>query len=139
PGQDGVESETGVIEKFENRLLGADGEKNVYLKRGPYGPYVQLGEDNKTTKPKRIGLPKGMSENDIGLEKALALLQLPRTLGNHPGDGQVIKASIGPYGPYVTWNKKFYSLKSDDVLEIGLARALELIASYRDRKKPKQS
>ncbi|MDR3078511.1 MAG: type I DNA topoisomerase [Rickettsiales bacterium] len=125
--------------KFENKLLGSDGDKNVYLKRGPYGLYVQLGEDSKTSKPRRTGVPKTLVESEIGLEKALALLALPRTLGPHPDDGQAVKASIGPYGPYVTWNKKFYSVKSDDILKIDLARAIEIINTPRTFRRKKNS
>ncbi|MDR1425891.1 MAG: type I DNA topoisomerase [Rickettsiales bacterium] len=133
-GRDADNSGTGGGEKFDNRLLGSDGDKNVYLKRGPYGFYVQLGEDDKKIKPKRVGIPRGTNEKDLTLEKALALLSLPRILGNHP-DGQIVKANIGPYGPYVAWNKKFYSLKEDDVLKIDLARALVVIETYKRREK----
>jgi DNA topoisomerase-1 len=135
----GEESEAGAGEaqKFENRLLGSDGDQNVYLKRGPYGFYIQLGEDSKTTKPRRVGVPRETNESEIGLSKALSLLTLPRNLGVHPDDGQSVKANIGPYGPYVTWNKKFYSIKNDDVLTIDLTRALTIINTPKIPRKKK--
>ncbi|MDR1495181.1 MAG: type I DNA topoisomerase [Rickettsiales bacterium] len=135
------EYEVGTAEgkKFENRLLGSDGDHNVYLKRGPYGFYIQLGEDSKTSKPRRVGIPKGTNENEIELEKALALLTLPRTLGVHPDDGQIVKANIGPYGPYVVWNKKFYSVKNNDILKIDLTQALAIINAPKTSRTPRKN
>ena len=111
----------------EGRLLGHDehGEP-VRLKIGPYGPYVQLGEGEK---PKRSSLPKGTSTDDVTLERALALLALPREVGLHPDDGAKIEAGVGRFGPYVKHNKTYASLeKGDEVLTIGMNRAMELIA-----------
>ena len=113
--------------KFENKLLGELDKNNVYLKKGPYGFYVQLGEDKGSPKPKRIGIPKNMDINTIDFDKAKALLELPRLIGKHPEDGGDIKANIGPYGPYLMWNKKFFSVKEDDILTITLNRALVII------------
>jgi DNA topoisomerase-1 len=67
------------------------------------------------------------------LEDALGLLRLPRHLGEHPGGGKV-QAGLGRFGPYVVHDKgkgekDYRSLKGDDdVLAIGLNRALELLA-----------
>ena len=113
--------------KFENKLLGELDKNNVYLKKGPYGFYIQLGEDKGSPKPKRIGIPKNMDINTIDFDKAKALLELPRLIGKHPEDGGDIKANIGPYGPYLMWNKKFFSVKEDDILTITLNRALVII------------
>lgn len=113
--------------KFENKLLGELDKNNVYLKKGPYGFYVQLGEDKGSPKPKRIGIPKNIDINTIDFDKAKALLELPRLIGKHPEDGGDIKANIGPYGPYLMWNKKFFSVKEDDILTITLNRALVII------------
>ena len=97
---------------------------------GRYGPYVQLGEvsdDNK--KPKRTSLPKGRTPERVDFDTALQLLALPRTLGDHPETGKVVKAGVGRFGPYVVHDGKFKSLKaSDDLLTIGLDRAVELLA-----------
>jgi DNA topoisomerase-1 len=112
--------------------LGADPatEKPVYLKIGPYGPYVQLGDEGENgKKPKRTSLLKGMEPGDVDLDLALRLLELPRTLGQHPETGKVVKAAVGRFGPYVSHDGVFASVKApDNVLEIELDRALELLA-----------
>ena len=116
--------------------LGEDPETGdqVYLLFGQYGPYLQRGqvsEDNP--KPKRASLPKGIKPEAMTLEDALGLLRLPRLLGEHP-DGGRIQAGLGRFGPYVVHDKSkgekdYRSLKAeDDVLAIGLGRALELLA-----------
>jgi DNA topoisomerase I len=113
------------------RELGTDpatGEK-VTLKKGPYGNYVQLGEGENGEKPKRASLPKGVSPADLTLEQAVKLLALPREIGRHPSDGEPIVAGIGRFGPYVRHGKTFKSLAADDdVLTIGLNRAVSLLA-----------
>ncbi len=107
----------------------------IYLKIGTYGPYVQLSEESEENKkPKRAGLPKGVSPEDVTLEIAVGLLSLPRSLGVHPATGGKIQAGLGRFGPYVVHDqgkegKEFRSLKADDdVLTISLERALELLA-----------
>ena len=92
----------------------------MLLKSGPYGPYVQLGDDDEK-KPKRTSLPKGTQPNDVDLDLAVALLGLPRTLGEHPETAKPILANIGRYGPYVQHERTFASLKpadGDDVLTV---------------------
>lgn len=115
-------------------------EVPVLLKIGPYGPYVQLGDDEEGgKKPKRMSLPKGTEPDDVDLDLGVQLLGLPRTLGEHPETGDAIKASIGRYGPYVQQNRTFASLKpqeGDDVLTVGLERALELLAEKAQKNKP---
>ena len=116
--------------------LGSDprtGEK-VFLRFGPYGPYVQLGlNENNETKPRRASLPKELKTDDLSLEEALKLLSLPRLLGEHP-EGGIIEADRGRFGPYIRWIKnkdesENRSLKKDDdVFEIDLNRALEILA-----------
>jgi DNA topoisomerase-1 len=91
-----------------------------------------LGEQSKdkgAEKPKRAGIPKGLAPDDIDLERALAILSLPREVGIHPEDGEPIVAGVGRFGPYVKHGKIYASLEEgDDVLHIGLNRALTLIA-----------
>lgn len=101
----------------------------VFVLTGRYGPYVQLGEvTDENKKPKRVSLLKGMKPEDVDLELGLKLLELPRTLGNHPETGKVVKAGVGRYGPFVLHDGTFKSLKkTDDVLEVGLDRAVELL------------
>jgi DNA topoisomerase-1 len=113
------------------RKLGQDPKSGleVTLRSGRFGPYLQLGEAEKGLKPKRASLPKGMSPDDIDLERALGLLSLPREIGKHPEDGAPIIAGIGRFGPYVKHHKTFANLEpGDDVLTIGLNRAVALIA-----------
>lgn len=109
---------------------------NVYLKKGPYGWYVQLGlpEDyEEKKKPKRASLPKGKSPSDIDLAAALDLLSLPRDVGEY--EGQMITAGLGRYGPFVKLESTYASLgKDDDVLTVGLNRAVDLIIAQREKR-----
>jgi len=107
----------------------------IYVKIGPHGPYVQLGEKTEDKpKPKQASLPKGVTPENVTLETAVGLLSLPRLLGTHPATGGRIQASIGPYGPYIVHDqgkegKDYRSLKaSDNVLTVTLERALEILA-----------
>lgn len=113
------------------RELGRDPEtgKTVTLRKGPYGVYVQLGEPEGKEKPKRASLPKTLSIDDVTLDKALALLALPRSIGSHPEDGKPVTVGIGRYGPYVRHGNTYRSIPADeDVLSIGLNRAVTLLA-----------
>jgi DNA topoisomerase-1 len=116
--------------------IGVDPETGeaVYLLFGQYGPYLQLGQVSEATpKPKRASLPKGTKPEEMTIEDALGLLRLPRHLGEHP-DGGKVQAGLGRFGPYVVHDKgkgekEYRSLKGDDdVLTIGLSRALALLA-----------
>ncbi len=102
---------------------------------GPFGPYLQLGEVGEDgTKPKRVSIPKGRDPSTLKFEDACAYLSLPRHLGDHPETGHVVNAGVGMYGPYVKHEKMFASLgKTDDVLTVDLARALELIAAKKTK------
>jgi DNA topoisomerase-1 len=112
----------------------------IYVRRGPYGHYVQMGEDDDDGKPRRVSLPPGVEPDQVDVKTAAALLALPRTLGTHPESGEPILANIGRYGPYVQHRRTFASLgASEDVLAIGLERALELIAAKEVRNKPIKS
>ena len=110
--------------------------EDITLRRGPYGLYVQQGEPDpadKKAKPKRASLARGMDEASLTLEEALGLLALPRLVGLHPETGQKIEANIGRFGPYVKMGAIFASLDRDDnVLHLGLNRAMELIAKKQD-------
>ena len=161
----------------EPKVLGQDPitKRSVSLRRGPYGPYVQIDAPEETADaeaarmkqydadieswkeakkvakkagepapkkppkpkapaPKRQGLPAGTSIADVTLEKALELLALPREIGNHPETGKMIKAGIGRFGPFVVHDGKYASLqKDDDVMHIGMNRAVELIAKKEQR------
>ena len=125
----------------EETTINPDGEQlgidpntglEVTLRSGRFGPYLQLGEPDEGEKPKRASLPKGETPDTITLEKALRLLSLPREVGKHPEDGEPILANIGRYGPYVQHLKTYANLPGvEDVFEIGLNRAVSLIAEKR--------
>lgn len=111
--------------------LGLDPESGlmVWIKVGPYGPYVQLGEAEEGNKPKRMGLPKGLTPDLVDLDLALKLLGLPREVGAHPETGDMMKASLGRYGPYVQHGRIYASLPNwEEVFEVGVNRAVDLIA-----------
>ena len=110
--------------------LGIDPVTNlpIYLRNGPYGPYVQIG-DPETKKPKRASLPKGADASQLDLQAALGLLALPRDIEPHPETGDMIQAGIGRYGPYLKYQGRYTSLPSeDDVLTVGINRAVDLLA-----------
>lgn len=130
--------------------LGTDPKTNetVFLRNGPYGPYVQLGKDapkakkgEKSAAPaaKRVSLPRSLPADSLTLDQALGLLALPRVLGTNPDTGAEISVGIGRFGPYVKTGSTFKSLTaSDDVLSIGLARALELLANVKPKTPAKE-
>jgi len=126
PGANGGMNGTKVL--GEDPVTGLE----VSLRGGRFGPYLQLGEQSKekgAEKPKRAGLPKGLAPEDVDLEKALALLALPREVGIHPEDNEPIIAGVGRFGPYVKHGKTYANLdSSEDVLTVGLNRAVTLIA-----------
>lgn len=137
----------GAAGQQSTKVLGTDPDTNleVTLRGGRFGTYLQLGEEVKApklkkgqkkdpdapepSKPKRASLPKGVQPEDVDLEKALALLSLPREVGISPEDGEQIVAGVGRFGPYVKHGKVYASLEDgDDVLTVGLNRAMHLIA-----------
>lgn len=108
--------------------------ESVYVLLGAYGPYVQLGEATEGgAKPKRSSLPRGAKMEDTTLAQALALLQLPRTLGTHPKTGGKLVAGLGRFGPFVLHDqgkdlKDYRSLKApDDPTTVTLERAIEIV------------
>jgi DNA topoisomerase-1 len=124
PGADGAE-------ETSTKILGIDPESGfeVTLRSGRFGPYVQLGEAVNGEKPKRAGVPRGTDPGAIDLDMALKLLSLPREVGRHPEDGEPIMAGIGRFGAYVQHGKTYANVEGgDDVLHIGLNRAVTLIA-----------
>ncbi len=162
----------------EPKELGVDPDngRQVSLRRGPYGPYVQIDAPPETAeeksaydekveayetryakrvekakekkkdipekkipkrpvkKPKRQGLPAGTAIDDVTLKMALGLLALPRDIGEHPESGKMMKAGIGRFGPFVMHDGKFASIpKDEDVMTIGMNRAVDLIAKKKER------
>jgi DNA topoisomerase I len=110
----------------------------VTVRSGRFGPYIQLGEATEGGKPKRASLPKGLSTDDVDLDRALGLLSLPREIGKHPDDGEPIIAGVGRFGPYVQHGKTYANLTTgDDVLTVGLNRAVTLIEEKRAKRAQK--
>jgi len=140
----------------------------VTLRKGPYGVYVQLGDEAslkaaadaappppepvvettakgkakkpakpkavKAPKPKRVSLYPGLDPAEVTLDLACRLLELPRPIGTHPETQKVISAGIGRFGPYVVHDGTYKSLsKGDDVLSIGMNRAMELLSQAKGR------
>ena len=106
----------------------------ITLRKGPYGFYMQVGEGTPEKKPKRVSIPKNFEPDEIGLNTAIQLLGLPRKLGFNPENNKTVSAGIGMYGPYILHDKKYKALeKTDNILDIELDRALELIAKPTQR------
>jgi DNA topoisomerase-1 len=121
----------------EGKLLGEDAGDNICVFKGRFGPYVQRGEvteDNK--KPPRTGVPEGWNPEEIGIEDALKLLELPRLIGEHPEDGVNVWANLGRYGPYLKHaeNTSFKGGTNanlpgiEDVWTVGMNHAVQLLA-----------
>jgi len=122
----------------DERVLGEDAGDEIWLKTGRFGPYVQRGEPTpENKKPPRASLPRGWDKDDMDLGKALTLLSLPRQVGEHP-DGGMVSSNFGRFGPYIMHKlpdaeKPVYANLKDpnDVFEIGMNRAVELLAEKR--------
>ncbi|RVT82789.1 type I DNA topoisomerase [Rhodobacteraceae bacterium CCMM004] len=142
-GPPGLEEGSGIPP--EGKVLGEDAGDKIYAFKGRFGPYVQRGEvtdDNK--KPPRQSIPKGWTPEEVDLAQAVKLLSLPREIGKHPEDGVTIWANIGRYGPYLKHadsisdrggtNANLDSV--EDVFEIGMNRAVEVLAAKPGRGRP---
>ncbi len=125
----------GDEEVVSDRVLGEDGGDDIWLKNGRFGPYVQRGEATEDVpKPPRASLPKSWPPESVDLEKALRLLSLPRPVGPHPEDGELVEAGIGRYGPYVKHGRTYANLPDvEEVFDIGMNRAVELLAQKQSR------
>ncbi|SFS22003.1 type I DNA topoisomerase [Yoonia litorea] len=121
----------------DGKLLGHDEGDEIRIFKGRFGPYAQRGqvtEDNK--KPPRQGIPPEWTPEEVSLEEAVKLLELPREIGPHPEDGVTVWANIGRYGPYLKHaestshrggtNANLESI--DEVWTVGMNRAVQLLA-----------
>jgi DNA topoisomerase I len=117
------------------RELGVDPKsgKNVYVKLGKFGAYIQIGEnpdDNGGEKPKFASLRNGQFIENITLADALELMKMPRDMGLF--EEKPVVVNIGRFGPYVLHDKKFVSIpKEEDPYTILSERAIELIQNKR--------
>ena len=131
----------------EPKLLGQNKEgKDIYLKNGRFGPYLQfekeieiIEEKKKNSRKKKkiktnknvrnVSIPKGINIDDVDLDKAKYLCSLPRVLGQHPESGKNITLNSGRFGPYLKCENKSARLENiEDLFSIGLNRAVTLIA-----------
>lgn len=127
------EEQTEGLRADEPAVLGQDPEtgEDINLRTGRFGPYIQRGDGKDA---KRASIPKGWQIADIDLQKALALLSLPREIGIHPESGKTITASIGRYGPYVNHDGQYANLENvDEVFTIGINRAVTLLAEKQQK------
>ena len=129
----------------EPKLLGQnENGKDIYLKNGRFGPYLQYekekeelevkkkrGRKKKTENEhlKNVSIPKGIDVDSIDLDKAKYLCSLPKILGQHPENKQDITLNSGRFGPYLKCENKSARLENvEDLFSIGINRAITLIA-----------
>jgi DNA topoisomerase-1 len=113
--------------------------KEILLLTGPYGPYLQLGQngDDPKKKPKRVSIPKEIPLASVNQDIALKLIALPREIGLHPESSKKITAGIGRFGPYLNHDGTFKSIpRSDSIFDIDLPRAVELLAQAKAKAAP---
>jgi DNA topoisomerase-1 len=122
-------------EASQQRKLGKDPKSGdtVYARFGRFGPMLQMGEapdkkDKEAPKPKFAPMPNGATLDDVTLEQALPMFNLPRAVGK-TSKGEEIIADIGRFGPYVKVNNEFASIKGQDPLTITEAEARKVIAA----------
>jgi DNA topoisomerase-1 len=123
-------ADTGAIKEVADKVLGEMQGLNIYLKKGPYGFYVQLGEDQTATteKPKRASLPKNIMPEELTVEQAERLLSLPLDLG------EGVELNAGKFGPYIKCGSKSVSLRgTDNIFNMTLERAKELLAGAKEK------
>ena len=104
--------------------MGVDKKANesILLKKGRFGPYIQLGKKMKS-------LPRGITEENITNEIAAQIIEMPKEIGINPTNNEKIIKDIGRYGPYLKCGGKNCTIpKSDDVLQITTERAIELLS-----------
>ena len=133
------------INLAEPKLIGKnDLGKDIFLKNGRFGPYLQFEIDIDTTienKKKRgkkkkenenlknVSIPKGLPIENVDLEKAKYLCSLPKILGKHPDLNEDITINIGRFGPYLKCSNKSARIETvDELFTIGLNRAITLIS-----------
>ena len=104
--------------------LGTDPEGNkITAKFGKFGPYVQKGEGEKA---QFASLGKDQLIENLTLEDALKMFQLPRTVGQHNGIDVI--ALKGRFGPYLKYGDKNFSIpRGKDPLKITLEECSEII------------
>ena len=134
----------------EPKLLGQnDFGKDIYLKNGRFGPYLQYEKELEKPDPeiekkkkkkkrkkekendhlKNVAIPKGVEVDNVNLKQAKFLCSLPKILGQHPDTGKDITLNSGRFGPYLKCENKSARLENvDELFSIGINRAITMIA-----------
>ncbi len=129
------------------KSLGIDPDMglDVFVKTGRFGPYFQRGDADSLPegeKPKMASLLKDMDPETVGLEEAIATLNMPKELGvkmtkgtdEEPGKEAKVLSANGRFGPYLKWDKETRSIPAgESPLTITLERAMELFAQPKTR------
>ena len=69
---------------------------------------------------------------EITEDIALSIINLPKELGKHPDNDDIIKTDIGRYGPYIRCGKTSRSVNPpDSILDLNLERAVEILSAER--------
>ncbi len=141
-----------ILSLPDQHTLGTDPETGleVSVRTGRFGPYVQLGgtedggagksgagagksgagagKSGKDAKPKRASLLASMTMENVTLEDALQLLNLPRTVGI-TDDGEIVTANNGRYGPFIRMGEETRSLQTEEqIFEVTLEECLKLLS-----------
>ncbi len=131
--ENNTDSEHGGESEYPKILGNDENGLEISLKKGPYGVYVQReankAQDGAKAKPKNVGIPKIIPLNSVSLQVALTLLSLPRLVGINPNNNEEIFADFGKFGPFLKQASQYFNLKTDNPLEIGLNRAMEIIST----------
>ncbi len=102
-----------------------DSEKEMLKKQAE-----EIKSAKELPRPKMASIPPQIKPEEITLVQAVHLLVLPRTLGEHPDDGEPVIANIGKFGPYIGHNRDFRSIKKTEAFtpyDIILEQALNLL------------
>lgn len=107
-----------------SKELGTDSEGNkITAKFGKFGPYIQKGEGEKA---QYASLGKDQLIENITLEDALKMFQLPRTVGEY--NGVEVIALKGRFGPFLKYGDRNISIpRGKDPLKITLDECAAII------------
>lgn len=154
--------EAAAVSPEEPKEIGSDPatDEAITLRKGPYGYYLQWGDETTVSaqkpsrknkkeeelpkkdkgtkkkkaaksakpKPKRVSLPATTAPDDVTLEMALQLKNLPFVIGEHPDSGNILSVGLGRFGPYVKFGDQFASIpKAYDFLNLTLAEAIHIV------------
>jgi DNA topoisomerase-1 len=118
------------------RKLGIDPTtgREVSVRVGKYGSYVQIGLAEEEEKPLFASIPQTRKMFEITLEDALTFFDLPRKVGQND-KGEDVAVNVGKFGPYVQIGAEFFSIpEGEDIFDVTLERAFEIAAAERERK-----